>query len=487
MLFLFIMRSNIRIFLCLCLISAGNISFGQSKEIDIIKEFVSDPSLAGASSGIMVCDPVSGEPLLVHNASTLLAPASVLKLVTSATALEILGPDYRFSTTLLYSGQIDTIRLVLKGDLIVRGGGDPTLGSAFFEDVTPPEAFAGEWISDIRKSGIKEITGNLLMDASAFPGMTVPGSWSWDDIGNYYGAAPSPLTVFDNMIRLYFDSPVLPGEPVILSRTEPATPGIVWQSEVKSSAVNRDLAYVFGSPWGEKRIITGTIPGGRKNFVVKAAMPDPPLMLGFFLKQKLDSAGIVIRGEVKVITEKADGMILSVIKSPPLSEILRVLNHESVNLFADHLVYQIELEKSGRGSLENGLELIHRFWKDYSVRDTFFIHDGSGLSRFNAISAQQIIQVLGHMLQSSNRDVFLGSLPVAGKGTLSSFSTSAFPGQSLRCKSGSIDKVRCYAGYLQCDSGREVAFAILVNNYASGSAEMGRKLQKLLLGIKKKL
>jgi D-alanyl-D-alanine carboxypeptidase/D-alanyl-D-alanine-endopeptidase (penicillin-binding protein 4) len=95
--------------------------------------------------------------------------------------------------------------------------------------------------------------------------------------------------------------------------------------------------------------------------------------------------------------------------------------------------------------------------------------------------------MLGFMQLSSHRDLFLGSLPVAGKGTLSSFSTSAFPGQSLRCKSGSINKVRCYAGYLQCDSGREVVFAILVNNYASGSAEMGRKLQGLLLAIRKNL
>ena len=170
---------------------------------------------------------------------------------------------------------------------------------------------------------------------------------------------------------------------------------------------------------------------------------------------------------------------------PKLSDILKLLNHESINLFADHLVFQISLEKTGKGSFESGLKLIHEFWKENGVRDTFFIEDGSGLSRFDAVTAEQMTQVLKFMYLGRNKEAFLNSLPVAGEGTLSSFNTTDFPGNTLRCKSGSIGQVRSYAGYLTCDSGREVAFAVLVNNFSCTQAEMGRKLQKLLLEIKK--
>ena len=118
----------------------------------------------------------------------------------------------------------------------------------------------------MKAKGISRVSGKLVADISAFEGADIPGSWTWEDIGNYYGAGPSALTVFDNMIRLYFDAPDKPGEPVRLVRTEPQVPGISWQNEVKSSLINRDLAYIYGSPWGEKRKITGTIPAEEKTF-----------------------------------------------------------------------------------------------------------------------------------------------------------------------------------------------------------------------------
>jgi D-alanyl-D-alanine carboxypeptidase/D-alanyl-D-alanine-endopeptidase (penicillin-binding protein 4) len=487
MLFLFIMRSNIRIFLCLCLISAGNIGFGQSKEIDIIKEFVSDPSLAGASAGIMVYDPVSGESLLRHNATTLLAPASVLKLVTSASALEMLGPEYHFKTIFGFCGRVDSISGILQGNLVVKGGGDPTLGSQWFKDQIPPDAFVTRWLATLKRRGVKKISGNLLIDVSAFDGYNVPGSWSWEDIGNYYGAVPSALTYSDNMVRLFFDSPQLAGAPTVLVRTEPETPGITWVNEVKSSPVNRDLAYVYGAPWGEKRKITGTIPCGRKDFLVKASMPEPPLHFGNYVIERLAAYGIKVEGSVVVSNESIEFVVLDYFESPRLADILKPLNQESINLFADHLVFQIALEKKGKGSFETGLKLIQEFWKNNGVRDTFFIDDGSGLSRFDAISAEQLTSMLSYMQRSNNAVTFRESLPSAGKGTLSGFSVTDFPGNTLQCKSGSINKVRAYAGYLKCDSGRDVAFAILVNNYASGLAEMGRKLQGFLLALRKNL
>jgi D-alanyl-D-alanine carboxypeptidase/D-alanyl-D-alanine-endopeptidase (penicillin-binding protein 4) len=466
-------------------ILAGLVANAQPNGNNIIKDFTSDPKLTGSSIGIYISDLSSGKSLVSANSNILLAPASTLKLLTSATALEIFGPDYRFKTGLGYSGNIDEKSGVLTGNLVVKGGGDPSLGSVWFEKEIKPEAFLDTWIEEMKKSGISKISGDLVMDISVFEGSTVPGSWTWEDIGNYYGAGPSALTVFDNLIRLYFDSPDKPGEPVRLVRTEPQVPGILWQNEVKSSVINRDMAYIYGSPWGDKRKITGTIPTGKKDFLVKASMPEPPLILGNLLQEKLLAAGIQVAGSVKVTAESQSVNQLATHSSPRLSDILKFLNHESINLFADHLVVQIDLEKTGKGSFEAGLNLIHKFWKENGIRDTFFIEDGSGLSRFDAISAEQMTRILSFMYQSRNKEFFLNSLPMAGKGTLSGFKTTDFPGTSLRCKSGSIDKVRCYAGYLTCDTGREVAFAVLVNNFSCTQTEMGRKLQKMLLDFKK--
>lgn len=484
MLFLFIMSSNIRIFLCFCLFSAVNICFGQPSENNIVKAFISDPSLSGASSGMMVFDPESGETLLTHNKSALLAPASVLKLVTSAAALEILGPQYRFTTLLGYQGGMEQNSTVLTGNLVVKGGGDPTLGSLWFNNQIPQDSIFVKWMAGLKRMGINKISGNLVIDVSAYTGEAVPGSWSWEDIGNYYGAVPSALSFNDNMVRLYFDSSTTPGEPAKLVRTDPSLPGVTWMNEVKSSTVNRDLAYVYGSPWGEIRKITGTLPAGRTGFLVKASMPEPPLYFGNIFRDRLTASGITLEGSVVVSEESIEITEIDRFSSPPLAGILIPLNRESINLFADHLVFQTALEKSGKGSFEAGIKLIQQFWKNAGIRDTFFMDDGSGLSRFDGISAEQLVKMLTVMNKSKFRQEFLVSLPVAGTGTLSGFRTTDFPGQTLRCKSGSIDKVRSYAGYLRCDSGREVAFAVLVNNYPCSSQEMGRKLQKLLLSIK---
>jgi serine-type D-Ala-D-Ala carboxypeptidase/endopeptidase (penicillin-binding protein 4) len=479
------MFPNIRIFFFYLFVLTGIIVSAQPTESKILKDFLADSQLTGSSVGIMVREVTSGDIQLSWNSKILLAPASTLKLITTATALEILGPDYQFKTSLGYSGSIGEKSGTITGNLVVKGGGDPTLGSLWFEEEIKPEAFLDTWIAELKKRGVSKISGDLVMDISVFEGSSVAGSWSWDDIGNYYGAGPSALTVFDNMIRLYFDSPEKPGEPVSLVRTEPQVPGIIWQNEVKSSLINRDMAYVYGSPWADKRKITGTIPVGKKDFLVKASMPEPPLILGNMLQEKLLTAGIQVVGQLKVTTEPQSVILLFTYLSPKLSDILKPLNHESINLFADHLVFQIALEKTGKGSFESGLDLIHAFWKENGVRDTFFMDDGSGLSRFDAISPEQMTQVLKFMVQSDKKESFLNSLPVAGKGTLSGFKTTDFPGNTLRCKSGSIDKVRSYAGYLTCDSGREVAFSVMVNNFSCTMSEMGRKLQKLLLEIKK--
>ena len=176
-------------------------------------------------------------------------------------------------------------------------------------------------------------------------------------------------------------------------------------------------------------------------------------------------------------------------ESPKLEEIVKELNYESVNLFAEHLVMQIAAQKTGQGNREKGIELIKEFWQSKGIEtDNLFMEDGSGLSHFNAISPAQITSILVFMAQKSkNSEVFINSLPNAGSGTLSGFSTDFFPGNNLKAKSGSMTRVRCYAGYLKLDSGRKVAFSIMFNQFSGQSSKLVKEIENLLLSIKKSL
>ncbi len=441
-------------------------------------------SLRGAAVGVMVSDVNDGTTLFQWNSDLLMAPASTLKLVVSAVALEYLGADFRFETSLGLTGTGEIVYGVLRDNLVVKGGGDPTMASRLFEanrkDLLPFES----WIKTLRGLGVERIEGDLLIDISGFRRWDVPASWSWDDMGNYYGAGPSAINYADNTIRLFFDSPSVESESALLTKAEPLTPGVEWVSEVKSSQINRDLAYVFGSPWDKKRIIRGTIPVNRKNFEVKAAMPDPEMVFGERFRQELIAEYPDFNGKVLVSLEPVEGKIIQYHKSPMLSEICSLLNYESVNLIAESLVTQLAYSNGGYGGHDQGIQMAGRFVSEKITNDPFFLEDGSGLSRFNAFSAKQMNALLLYMQKSQNREVFKNSLPVAGKGTLRSFSMTDFPAQTLRAKSGSMTRVRAYAGYLKCISGREVAFSIIINNFSGSQQEVFMEVREFLKHVR---
>ncbi len=441
-------------------------------------------SLKGASIGAIVSDVNDGTTLYSLNGDLLLAPASTVKLILSAVALELLGKDFRFETSLAIQGKGEIVNGSLSDNLIVKGGGDPTLASSLFgsdrKDLWPFE----KWIVALKSMGIERIGSDILLDISAFQRWDLPASWAWDDVGNYYGAGPSAINYSDNTIRLFFDSQSIAGTPAFLTHTDYNAPGVEWLSEVESSQVNRDLAYVFGSPWDKTRIIRGSIPVNRKNFVVKASMPDPEILFGEGFKTELKSEFPGFDGEVLVSLTPIEGKVIEWHKSPELSEVCSLLNHESVNLIAESLVTQIAYRKNGAGSHEDGIQLVRQFLKNRVVIESFFLEDGSGLSRFNALSVQQMNALLLYMQNSPNRDVFKNSLPVAGNGTLASFSSKDFPGKTLRAKSGSMTRVRSYAGYLQCSSGREVAFSLIINNFSGTQQEVFKEIRNFILYVR---
>ena len=467
----------------------GSISvfgFAQTGIETELQKILNQQEYKNASVGIQFIDIESGLSVYEYNPNKLMIPASTLKIITSAAALEMLGPDYRFKTQIGYIGELRENN-ELNGDLVIIGGGDPTLGSMYFNKSETSNNFINFWVQKIKAAGIRKISGNIILDASIYDSEKVPSTWIWGDIGNYYGAGANAFTCYDDLFRITFNSPQDAGELTSIISTYPTIEGIEISNEVVSSDINSDKAYVFGSPFDKKRIIRGTIPKGRNAFTIKAAVHQPEEILAYELITNLAKEGIFISGDIKFQkTDKSKFQTVFIQESPTLTEIIRVLNYESVNLFAEHLVMQIANEKTGIGSREKGIELITEFYKTKEIlKVDFFMEDGSGLSHFNAISPDQITSILIFMAQKSeNKEAFINSLPNAGSGTLSGFSTELFPGNTLFAKSGSITRVRCYAGYLKTRSGKDIAFSIMINHFSGSSSKLVKEIENLLFILK---
>jgi serine-type D-Ala-D-Ala carboxypeptidase/endopeptidase (penicillin-binding protein 4) len=476
---------NLRTFAFISTFFIWKVCFCQDLVADRINKMLNDPLMKGAGIGIFVLNQENDSVLYDINSTTSLVPASILKLVTSSAALEILGSDYTFKTKLAKTGKINDSN-ILEGDLVVIGGGDPTLGSEYFPEYFSKSHFPDQWIDAIKSEGIQGIKGNICLDESIYEDQTIPDTWIWGDIGNYYGAGICGISAYDNTFRITFRSDKESGKPAEIIDINPKVKGLEFENYVLSSDINSDRTNVYGVPLGGKEIVNGTIPKGQDNFVIKASLPEPGLVLGNDLKTKLEENEIFVSGEVKKCKTPSDIIPFYKFESPPLSEIIKVLNHESVNLFAEHLVKQIAYEKTGLGSTEEGVKLIKDFWKERGIETNgMFQEDGSGLSRYNAISPKQIVDILNYMkTESPNAGIFINSLPTAGEGTLVVFNPDNFPSECLKCKSGSMTRVRCYAGYLKTDFGKELIFAIMANNFSMSQSLLIHKIEELLVGIR---
>lgn len=457
-------------------------NFGTSDSL--LHAWTNQDIFEGASIGICFQDAGTGEKIAAFQDQLSLAPASTLKLWSTATALEIFSPDYRFTTRLAYSGIIRNDSLI--GDLIILGGGDPALGSKYFKDHYFKPHFLQTWIDSLKYHGIRYISGNLLTDASIYDDQTIPDTWTWEDIGNYYGAGPSGLSVYDNLYEIHLYSPAEAGKPTQIIALKPHIPGVEFDNRVLSSDIPRDLAYIYGNPTGTGKILRGTVPKGKTDFVIRGSIPDPPFLVATQFNKMLQDNGISLVGKVQTTDadpdrEPVSGTLASTL-SPPLIDILRVTNYESVNLFAEHLLKHLAFVKTGLGTREEGIRILYDFWKSKGIdTQSLFICDGSGLSRFNALSCRHMIGMLDYMKnESPYSKAFFSTLPAAPDGTLYYFSAAKFPNKSLQAKSGSMTRIRSFAGILHTTSGREILFHICLNNFPCSQSTAIKAVEDLL-------
>ena len=456
-----------------------------------IEKLKTDEALKHAVWSIYVM-PVKKDTILAeYNSNISLVPASTLKIVTTGAALSILGGDFKFETKLQYDGVFDTLTGIIKGNLYIVGGGDPTLESEYFKDNKDSLSTTDKWAELLKKKGIKKIEGAIIGDADIFDDNMIPAQWIWADIGNYFGAGASGLSYHDNKYTLYLKSGAI-GSKTLITKTKPEIDGLQMVNNV-SSGGNDDNAFIYGAPYSYYREIQGTIPANKNNYEVDGSIPDPALFCAQSLEKSLNEIGIKTTKKpttTRVLRETneyifSNKYILYKHYSPTLNEIIYWTNFKSNNLYAEHLLKYIAYNKDGIGRENEGTEIITAFWKNKGVDvNGFFMNDGCGLSRSNVITTKTEVQILRLMAKDKNFNSYYKSFPIAGKkGPLNNFCEGTSAKDNLCAKSGYITRARGYAGYVKNKKGEMLCFSLLANNYECSPPEMKKKLEKLMIAI----
>ena len=474
--------------LILFILSLAGIAHAQNAYQAAANRLAADPSLKNGSLSISVIDVESGRLVASHEPERSLSPASNLKVLTTASALALLGPDYRFQTQLEYDGALSA-EGQLDGNLYLTGYGDPALGSPLLEEAMPLEALMERLRMAVQQAGIRRIKGAVRGDASAFGSSSSVGSWQWEDMGNYYGAGAWALNLHENLHYLHFQQQGQLGAIPPIAGVEPDIPGLQFTNEVVSAARGTgDNAYIFGAPYQFNRYVRGSIPVGSGIFTIKGSIPDPPLFAAQCLRQSLATVGITAAGAASRLDGQPGGRRrLYTHYSPPLSLIVKRTNMESVNLYCEAMVKVIGWEKKQKGSTTAGLEALKSYWEEQGLSwEGCYLSDGSGLSDANAVTSLFLARLLRLMARkdASLFSPFYESLPEAGRsGSLRNALKGTAAEGRLRAKSGTLERVRAYSGYATARNGRLLAFSVIANNFEGSGGAIRQKIERFMLEL----
>lgn len=447
-----------------------------------IDNFVAKEGLKHASIGICIKD-LSGNAIASYNKERSLTPASTLKLVTTASALELLGQDFQYKTELRLDSANESYRLIIKGY------GDPTLGSEYLNQ---GNTFVQVWTDQIKKKVSKTIPLAIYVDDSYFGYNGLSQKWIREDIGNYFASGSYGISVFDNTYKLSLSTLKPEIAPVFVS-IDPYIPNLSFENNLTTNTSGQDNGYIVGEPFTYNRILIGDIPEKRQTFTIKGSLPDPGLSLGQTLAQALTEQGYTIysvqtpRADITQLKNlAAESSIFYTHHSPTLSNIIKLINERSNNHYTEHLIRSVGRKSSSEADpLAMGIDAIKTFWEARGLdMDALFMYDGCGLAPSNAISAELLCDMLVYMQSKSlYKDSFLNSLPKAGsEGTIRNFLKGSALTGKVFVKSGSIANVQCYAGYY-INGNKKYAFSVMVNNFNGPRKQVVKAIEDLLLDV----
>ena len=443
-------------------------------------------SFARTTWAVLVQSLDRGDVLYARNPGMLVMPASNMKIVTLATAAETLGWDHRFETRVLAAGPI--AGGVLAGDLVVVGGGDPSINS---RDGAASRVF-DEWARRLHESGVTRIAGRIIGDGRAFSGEPLGQGWAWDYLGYGYAAPVSALQYDENLAELAVSPGAAAGAPATIA-IRPAECALEVDGAVatgpEGSPVDLDIQRAAGS---NRVVVTGSVPAGAKETVRTVAVADPATAFAGNLRRALIERGIEVGGTATAIEhtsqapDTASARLLFVHQSPPLSEVATVLMKVSQNLYAETLLRALGMRR-GAGTVAEGRKAVAEVLTAWGVpSNAYLVADGSGLSRYNYLSAEAIVRILMHIHgDARHRDLFIATLPVAGQdgGTIARRMKGTAAEGNAKAKTGSIANVRALSGFVTTRGGERVVFSILANSFSVAQSAVDDATDKAVVRL----
>ncbi len=429
-----------------------------------------DPNFAAAQWGVEVMSLDRGDILYQHNPYSLYMPASNNKLLTSTAALVRLGPEFRFETVLSTGGEI--VDGILKGSLVVRGSGDPSLAPRFHAG----DAFAvfKEWARNLKEKGIRKIDGDIIGDDRDFPEPWIGEAWEWDDLPYGYAAPVTALQFNENVETVEISPGGREGEPAVLT-VQPLPDYLKVDNLVVTGPQGSDSRVdVERAETGESVVIRGTVPSKGEAVTQTIAVRYPTIFYLRALKQMLLSEGLdVVQCNLRRIRPQDDAAQkpLLTYSSAPLAEILKPLLKVSQNLYAETLARELGLVVGREGTFGKGREVVEETLRTMAIeRGTYLYADGSGLSRRNLITADLLARIFKFMYHHKCFSQFYDALPIAGvDGTMSTRMRGTRAENNVHAKTGSISSVRSLSGYIRTADGEMLVFSMIANNFLVSS------------------
>jgi D-alanyl-D-alanine carboxypeptidase/D-alanyl-D-alanine-endopeptidase (penicillin-binding protein 4) len=451
-----------------------------------INTILSAPAVARALVGIRIESLRTGEVLFARNNDKLVVPASNMKLLTMSVAAEKLGWQYRFETKLEAAGTVDNA--VLKGDLIVIGTGDPSITSP---DGGHPQLFL-DWAESLKQAGIRKIDGRIIGDDNAFDDAGLGAGWAWDYLTDDYAAPSGALSYNENVVNVRVTPGKMEGAPAIIT-TIPAGSRFEIASTATTAAAGTPAAVTLDRSLGSSRVVvTGRVPFGGATVNRATTINNPTAFFVEALRLAFADRGIPVTGgawdidELEVPASTAARRTIATRQSAPLSSLGADFLKVSQNFYGEMFLKAIGRAPSRPGSAAAGRQVVRDTLAGWGVTaDSFVMNDGSGLSRYDYVTADTIVTILKHVWQDEKlRGPFLAALPIgAYDGTLRTRMRDTPLAGRVQAKTGTISNMRALSGFLTTNSGERIVFSIIANHYTAPTAEIDAVAEKILLRL----
>lgn len=445
--------------LCMAVIPSAYAAPSAADQIkDIVDTALKHPYMAHGIQGVLIQSMDTGKVLYDHNGDVLLIPASNMKLIATSAALELLGPDYKVTTS-LYATAKPGSNGVLKGDLVLVGQGDSTLKIEHLQQM----------VDKLKEMGVKSVRGNIVGDDTWFDDQGLGPGWAWDDEQYYDCSQPSGLNVNENLVEVYIKPGAKVGDPAIVE-IKPGTGYMTIQNDcVTGPADSRRTSDATRLHETNTIRAYGNIPLGYKmdGPIEILAMDRPTLFVCTIFKELLEKNGIKVKGQPVRGTKPENGVLIASHDSPPLAEVVHILLKPSDNFMAECVLKGLGKAVKGTGSFAAGRE-VEREWLQSIGLDMSQINiaDSSGQSRLNLISPYDMVLLLTHIYHTKYYETMANSLPIAGVDSHLQYRMLNTPAvNNVKAKTGYLPMVCSLSGYVKTLAGENMAVSIIQNNH----------------------